>query len=208
MLGSDSNRRPHLWHTRPMRRSSGGLMAALAISIALSPVAAATVVVAGSGQAPRVVTVKSVGRLKIGRANEAAVRKVFGTPATVWHVTQSGFSRDYPFFAEAGVAIFVYPCRGRSEPCTYFAFDSRSRLSGFSTTDTAFRTAGGTSIGTPLSQALRNDKATWHGTQVQVVALDYSAPSSSSSFKAYVDSKTLKVSGLFVSRSNVIGDGS
>lgn len=157
-------------------------------------------------------TARAVGALRFRITTLTDVRAAFGAPTRTWRAAVDGFL-DAPIglFAKAGVRVSGYRCQSLSgHGCwTFFLFESR-RLVGFWTQSPAFKTAGGTRVGTPLRQARRNDGGRWSGTQFQISALIYQSRNSGQehvNFKAYIDRDSLTVTGFFVSRSPAIGDG-
>lgn len=179
--------------------------------VVLMALAVSAVPASGAGQ-DRILRPSSIGGLKFGVATMAQAQKVFGRPLVRWRASVSGFmDPPVPFFAQAGVVVLGYPCASKSPDCWTFLAFRNSRLVALDSASTDIVTAGGTRVGTSLAKARRNDTGRWSGVNSQITALVYEyryGGNSHISFKAYVNSKTLRVTRFFNSRSPAVGDGS
>jgi hypothetical protein len=136
-----------------------------------------------------------IGPLKIGTASQAQVRAFAGSPDHVWSDGDRGAPVNY------SGALWGYRCPGRINdvPCmTLYGFTGAA-LTSFSTESTAFRTARGTKVGSPLQDVRAKEKGSFSGFAVQCAGFVFATPRSVT-FVAHIN-RTSRVYGFYLSLS-------
>jgi hypothetical protein len=150
-----------------------------------------------------VLTHTTIGPVNLG-ATKSRVQRWLGRPARIWTDIDEGrppvlFDGELWGYrcGKVRVGTMLLDC------WTLFGFRG-GKLASFATSSKQYRTARGTTIGTPLQNVLETERSEWHGWEVQCPGVTLLG-SSRNLLVAQLDSNTQRVDRFYLSKPGLAG---